>query len=643
MQIFVLSILFVALVFVTAFAQEPDPNFSDKMALQESKSFIQKSAFKESLNYSQSDLVYQRMEWEINPNIKYIKGKVTSYFKSKINNLNEMEFDLHSLMTVDSVMQNSQKINFSRIDNKINLQLKNTIQEQQLDSVSIYYQGEPSSTTGFSAFTKGMHDGVPIIWTLSEPYGALEWWPCKQSLIDKIDSIDIIVTSPELYRTASNGILVSETVENGSRKMHWKHRYPITTYLVAIAVTNYVNYSDFLDLDDGRKIEILNYVYPENLAEAQSKTPVTTEIMKLFNELIGEYPFAKEKYGHAQFGWGGGMEHQTMSFMNNFEFGLVSHELAHQWFGDYITLGSWQHIWLNEGFATYLTGLSYEHLLDGIWWPLWKKLNVERIISEPDGSVLVTDTTNISTLFSGRLSYSKGAYLLHMLRWILGDDPFFNGIRNYFEDPEIANGFAQNDQLVKHLESAGDTSLTEFFDDWYYGEGFPIYSAQFSQNGSGTMVINLSQSTSHQSIDFFEMPVPVRAYNSGKTDSIDFRLNNKANNQEFRVEPGFDVSEIKIDPDYWLVSKTSEIVKVPWIGASDEFIIYPNPFSEKISVFIPSGQQLVSTKLFSSEGKLMAEFPGDKTTFDWSEIPKGVYIIQLKTSTKLFEQKIIKQ
>ena len=562
MQIFVLSILFVALVFVTAFAQEPDPNFSDKMALQESKSFIQKSAFKESLNYSQSDLVYQRMEWEINPNIKYIKGKVTSYFKSKINNLNEMEFDLHSLMTVDSVMQNSQKINFSRIDNKINLQLKNTIQEQQLDSVSIYYQGEPSSTTGFSAFTKGMHDGVPIIWTLSEPYGALEWWPCKQSLIDKIDSIDIIVTSPELYRTASNGILVSETVENGSRKMHWKHRYPITTYLVAIAVTNYVNYSDFLDLDDGRKIEILNYVYPENLAEAQSKTPVTTEIMKLFNELIGEYPFAKEKYGHAQFGWGGGMEHQTMSFMNNFEFGLVSHELAHQWFGDYITLGSWQHIWLNEGFATYLTGLSYEHLLDGIWWPLWKKLNVERIISEPDGSVFVTDTTNISTLFSGRLSYSKGAYLLHMLRWILGDDPFFNGIRNYFEDPEIANGFAQNDQLVKHLESAGDTSLTEFFDDWYYGEGFPIYSAQFSQNGSGTMVINLSQSTSHQSIDFFEMPVPVRAYNSGKTDSIDFRLNNKANNQEFRVEPGFDVSEIKIDPDYWLVSKTSEIVKV---------------------------------------------------------------------------------
>ena len=429
---FALSLIIVAMVIISTVAQQPDPNFSDKMAMQESKNFIQKSTFKESLNFALYDLVYQRMEWEINPNVKYIKGKVTSYFVSKINNLNEIEFDLHTLMTVDSVFQNSQKINFSRIDNKIKFQLNNSIHEQQLDSVSIYYQGEPGDP-GFGAFSKEEHEGVPIIWTLSEPYGALEWWPCKQSLADKIDSIDIIVNSPEPYRTASNGILVFETVENGHRKMHWKHRYPIATYLVAIAVTNYVDYSDFLDLGDGRKIEILNYVYPEYLSIAQAKTPVTAEIIELFNNIIGEYPFASEKYGHAQFGWGGGMEHQTMSFMGSFNFELVAHELAHQWFGDYITTGSWQDIWLNEGFATYLTGLSYENLLDGVWWPRWKSLNVERIVSDPGGSVFVNDTSNISMIFSGRLSYSKGAYLLHMLRWVLGDDLFFKGLKNYFE------------------------------------------------------------------------------------------------------------------------------------------------------------------------------------------------------------------
>jgi len=207
---------------------------------------------------------------------------------------------------------------------------------------------------------------------------------------------------------------------------------------VAIAVTNYAEYSDWLELEDGRKIEILNFVYPENLEKAKTETPVTAEMIALYNRLIGEYPFADEKYGHAQFGWGGGMEHQTMSFMYNFGFELVAHELAHQWFGDYITCGSWQDIWLNEGFATYLSGLVYENLLDGYWWPQFKKLNVERIVSQPGGSVYVKDTTNIETIFSGRLSYSKGAWILHMLRWTLGDEAFFEGMKSYFIIPSAS-------------------------------------------------------------------------------------------------------------------------------------------------------------------------------------------------------------
>ncbi|NOR74881.1 MAG: T9SS type A sorting domain-containing protein [Draconibacterium sp.] len=627
---------------LSVFAQKPDPDFFDKIAFQEKANLIIKSTFVESQNYALTDVVYQRMEWEINPNVLYIKGVVTTYFKSKTQNLSEIDFDLNSLMTVDSVVQNQKKITFTQAQNKIQISLPESLNEGQLDSVSIFYQGIPANS-GFDTFSKTVHSGVPNIWTLSEPYGAMEWWPCKQSLVDKIDSIDIIVSSPQPYRTASIGVLVSETVDNEIRRMHWKHRFPIATYLIAISVTNYVDYSDYLELDNGSQIEILNYVYPENLADAQSKTPVTAEIMKLFNELIGEYPFAKEKYGHAQFGWGGGMEHQTMSFMYNFSFDLIAHELAHQWFGDYITLGSWQDIWLNEGFATYLTGLSYEHLLDGVWWPRWRRLNVERIVSEPDGSVFVKDTTNINTLFSGRLSYSKGAHILHMLRWILGDNDFYLGIQNYFKDPEIANGFARTYQFVEHLENVADTSLTEFFNDWLYGEGFPNYSAHFMPTETNSLKITLSQVTTHPSVDFFEMPVPVRVYNLTKTDSADFRLIHTTNNQEFIVEPGFKVAELKIDPEYWLVSKTAEIVNAPWIESSNEILIYPNPFSEKISVFMPSGQQLVSTKLFSSDGTLLTEIIGDKTTFNWPNIAKGMYIIQIKTSQEIFEMKIVKQ
>ena len=642
-KLFGLSILILfAILTLPVFAQQPDFDFFDKIAFQEKSNYTKKSAFTESQNYGLTDFVYQRMEWEINPDTLFIRGVVITWFKSKTENLSEVEFDLFSSMTVDSVIQNNKKLTFNQSENKVNITLPESLNEGQLDSVSVYYQGNPGSS-GFGAFSKTMHDNIPNIWTLSEPYGAMEWWPCKQSLIDKIDSIDIIVTSPEEFRTASIGVLVSETVSNEQRTMHWKHRFPIATYLVAISVTNYVSYSNFLELDDGRQIEILNYVYPENFEEIQNKTPVTAEIIELYNDLIGEYPFSSEKYGHAQFGWGGGMEHQTMSFMGGFGFDLISHELAHQWFGDYITLGSWQDIWLNEGFASYLTGLSYEHLLDGFWWPKWKRLNVERIVSEPGGSVFVKDTTDIGAIFSSRLSYSKGAYILHMLRWVLGDDDFYTGIQNYFNDPEIANGFARTNQVIKHFEIAGDTTLMQFFNDWFYGEGFPIYSANFLPTETNALKIILSQTSSHQSVDFFEMPVPVRVYNSNKTDSADFRLVNTINNQEFIVDPGFRVTELKIDPDYWLVSKTAEIVSAPSIPVSNEILVYPNPFSDEVSLFIPPGQQLISTKLYSYDGKLVAEFIGNKTNFNWAGFPSGIYIIQVKTSKELFEQKVVKK
>ncbi|MDB4581948.1 M1 family aminopeptidase [Draconibacterium sp.] len=636
------GLIFLFTVFsITILAQKPNLTFSDKIASQKSALFLKKSNFIESQNHSITDFIYQRTEWEIDPNVVFIKGIITTYFKSKSENLSEIEFDFHSSMIADSVIQKGQKLEFTKSENKLIISLPDDLTAGELDSVSIYYQGTPSES-GFGTFSKTIHNNIPNIWTLSEPFGAMEWWPCKQSLVDKIDSIDIIVNTPEAYRTASNGVLVSEMVKNGKRKMHWKHRFPIATYLVAISVTNYVNYSDYLELDDGRQIEILNFVYPEDLESAKSSTPVTAEIMALFNEIIGEYPFANEKYGHAQFGWGGGMEHQTMSFMGSFGFGLISHELAHQWFGDYVTLGTWQDIWLNEGFATYMAGLSYEHLMDGVWWPNWKKVHVERIVSEPDGSVFVQDTTDIGELFSGRLSYYKGAYLLHMLRWVLGDDDFFSGIRNYYNDPEIANGFARTNQLISHLESVSDTSLTEFFNDWFYGEGFPVYNATYWTSESNDVTISLSQNPSDSSVGFFEMPVPVRLYNSSKTDSADFRLIHTENNQSYVVNPGFKVAEIKIDPDYWLVSITEEVVNVPLTAISDEVIIYPNPFSDIVNIYHPKNETINDLKLFKLNGKLVKNIKNNLTQLNLSDLASGEYIIKVTTPKRVCSKKIIK-
>ncbi len=615
-------------------------DYADKIVNQEKAVSLNKLHFSENSAYELYDLTYQRMRWDIDPRVRYIKGEVTSYFESKSDTLTKIQFDLYDGLIVDSIVYKNEVVNFFHSQNRITIPLLSTLHTGQTDSVRVYYQGEPGDS-GFGAFVKADHNGIPIIWTLSEPYGAMEWWPCKQSLSDKIDSVDIIVTSPQAYFTASNGVLVSESVKDSLRTMHWKHRFPIATYLVAIAVTNYARYSDFLKLESGDSIEILNYVYPENLDYAKANTPATVQIMNLYNKIIGEYPFASEKYGHAQFGWGGGMEHQTMSFMSDFSYGLIAHELAHQWFGDHITLASWQDIWLNEGFATYMTGLTFENLTNEETWFTWRRSNVDRIVSSPDGSVFVNDTTDISRIFSVRLSYSKGAYLLHMLRWILGDNAFFDGLKSYFNDPKLKNGFTRNPQFVAHMELAGDTSLTEFFNDWYYGEGYPVYSLSYIQEDADDLIIHLSQTPSDESVDFFEMPVPVRIYNVGKTDSVDFVLLNLQNGQEFEINPGFNVGEIKIDPEYWIISKTSEIVKSPVLEFSKEIDVYPNPFSGKVTIAISGNIIPARVNLFGMDGKLLRQLEAVESKFKIGNLTSGVYFLQIQAGDGIYTKKLI--
>ncbi len=570
------------------------------------------------------------------PGIRLCYVEKHSAFRKKI------VFDFNEQMTVDSIIYKKKNTFFAQRDNQLIIAL-NPLSFGDSDSVTVYYHGEPEKDQpGFSYFDISEHNGMPVLWTLSEPYGAQEWWPCKQSLSDKIDSIDIIVKTPEIYRTASNGILISENVSAGFRTMHWKHRYPIATYLVAIAVSNYEVYSDTFKFDDGRILKVENYVYPEYAQTSKEETLVTLDLIALYDSLIGEYPFSREKYGHAQFDWPGGMEHQTMSFMYNFSFDLISHELAHQWFGDCITLGSWHDIWLNEGFATYMTGLAYENLLDGFYWPIWKRANINKIVSNPGGSVYVKDTTNINAIFSSRLSYSKGAYLLHMLRWVLGDTHFFQAMRQYFNDPQIKNGFAAHEKFVEHLEAAGDTLLTEFFNDWYYGEGFPVYSLLFGPEDNGQTKLELSQTPSHSSVSFFEMPVPVRVYSAGKTDSMDFRLIHTHNNQQFFINTGFAVHEAVIDPDKWLVSKTLNITKVFSELEEQKIMVYPNPFYDKLTIATSGDLTIKEINIFNNTGETIKHYPDFPETINLAGLKAGVYTLHILTSKGKHIQKIIK-
>ncbi len=532
-----------------------------------------------SFNGENYDWRYAECRWEIDPWVRNINGDVLIRLDLLVET-DQITFDLNQALSVESVTVNGEsRPSEFHGEYTLVIDLGEVMPPQELE-VKIVYTGEPQQSSALS-FTQSFHGVDPEIYTLSEPYGARDWWPCKQTLNDKLDSVFIEITVPEGNKAGSNGKLIYETPNgDGTVSFGWKHSYPIPAYLVSIAVTNYQEFSQFVEID-GEELEILNYVYPERFDDWVGLSNATVELMILFSELFGPYPYIKEKYGHAQTSIPGGMEHATMSTMSSLNFGLNAHELAHQWFGDKITCGSWEDIWLNEGFATYLTALSYEHIGEEGEWDNWKNTTIASIVSMPDGSVVVDDTTSRDRIFDGRLSYRKGAMVLHMLRWVGGDENFYDGVRSYLNDPELAYGYAQTSDFEAHMSQSFGMDLTEFFSDWVYGEGHPIYNLNWWIN-DGRVFLKLLQETSHQSVSFYRMPFEVKLIGDQRDTIVKF--DHQYSGEVFQVDPGFDIQAVAFDPNQWILAESN--VSFDSSADLDELLLFPNPVIDVLRVSI---------------------------------------------------------
>lgn len=612
----------------------------EELAASEARKAAQKIDFKSAAATANYDLVYHRLDWEVDPREPTIQGTVTSHFKA-LSDMHEIAFDLAGNMNVTSVRQRETNLDFSHEkDDRLYIKLNETLESGRLDSLSITYQGNPVSS-GFGSFEVSTHGSsrTPVLWTLSEPYGAKGWWPCKQDLIDKVDSVDIFITHPAAYKAASNGTLMAEKESGDTRTTHWKHRYPIPAYLIAIAVTNYrVNIQSVSQAP----FEIVNYVYPETYEQTVRSLAVTPSVMNFFREKFGEYPYSKEKYGHAQFGWGGGMEHSTMSFMGSWSRSLIAHELAHQWFGNKITCASWQDIWLNEGFATYLDGLVTEKFDGDESFADWRKYLNREITSIPSGSVFVSDTTSVSRIFNSRLSYRKGAMVLHMLRYNLGDEDFFNGLRSYLQDPELAYNYAATPDLIRHLEQASGEDLEEFFKDWIYGQGYPTYEVIWSQSEEGMLDFQVNQTQSHSSVSFFEMPLPVAVYGSGG-EVEKLRMEISENGQNFSVNPGFKVSSVEIDPDNHLISGLNEVT----LGLDEQTLdksiaVYPNPVKDLLTIRNEGMSELRRITIYDIQGKKVLQQLDPGNQVQTRDLKFGLHLIVIDTDRGTLHKTILK-
>ena len=618
----------------------------DEIAAGEGNNFARTLNANRSLASSNFQVTYYRCNWDIDPAVRYIKGSVASHFITN-STANSISYDLASALTVDSVYFRGSKISFTRPADLLQINFPVAVSAGQKDSVTIFYQGAPPSTS-FGSFVRDVHGSTPVIWTLSEPYGSRDWWPCRNGLDDKADSMDIIISCPNSYRASSNGSLVSE-IDNGViRTAFYKHRYPIASYLVAFAVTNYKVLNHSVQLGNVN-LPVITYCYPEDENAFQSNTPKVLQQLSLFHQYFSPYPFIAERYGHTQFSWGGGMEHQTNSFIVSPNENLMAHELAHQWFGDKITCGSWQDIWLNEGFATYLSYFYFEKGDPAGHLNRLKNLS-NAITNSPGGSVWVDDTTNVGRIFSSRLSYNKGAYLVHMLRWVLGDTSFFRGVRQYMNDPKLAYGFAKTEDLKRNLEQVSGKDLTGFFNDWFKGQGHPTYTVKWTQNRNNWARITVSQTTSHSSVSFFEMPLALIFKNG--TQEKKLVVNNTFNNEIFWEQIGFKADTVLIDPEYWILTRNNSSVREPdLLGDENEIKIYPVPTAGP-TVTLSIKNPVVKTmnlRLFNAAGQLVSQqqidTPGADLEFpiNISSLAAGVYLLRIDADNLKTTRHIIKR
>jgi aminopeptidase N len=630
--------------FLTTFSvAQIAPNISHLEELAKAKQKV----YEKTLNKSKSiqgnniDITYALIKWNVYPDTFYISGSIKYVYYTLEDTTTSFTLDMSSFLQVDTLIYHNKAGVFTHSNDVLTIFTDTLTGIGVKDSIFLLYQGMPTATgTGFGAFVRDQHDTTDVIWTLSEPYGSNVWWPCKDNLTDKIDSIDICVQAPSGTIAVSNGTYVKEVATCSFAEHYFSHRYPIVPYLVSVAVTNYARYDQNIPIN-GDTLLVQNYFYPEDLSANKAAVDDLVPVYTLYDSLFGPYPFMDEKYGHAQFGWGGGMEHQTISFIANFSFEVLSHELAHQWFGDMVTTNSWQHIWLNEAFATYATALCYENLFGGVWWPVWKELRVNHITSQPDGSVFVSDTTDVNRIFDGRLSYNKAAYVLHMIRWVIGDNAFFTSLRDYLTDPQTTYGFGTTEILKSYFESNGSTNLDDFFDDWFYGEGFPSYVLQWNRNAGTSVDFTLDQTSSHASVGFFEMPVPILFKNATQDTILVF--NHTYSGESFTANPGFMADSLIFDPDLWILSNNNVV-----LGVNEKietaFTLFPNPANNILHISFDSPSLSANKYLiYDAKGSLIQHHKSNTNNkqiqIDVSSLAKGVYSIVLLNGSEFFGTK----
>jgi len=608
------------------------------------------------------DVKFVHLNLNCERNTKYLSGNVKTVATVTLAAMDTFMCLLHQNFIIDSIYVNGAKRTFVRKDSMVKTKTAATITTGQSFTATVYYKG--TAPTGGSAIGSGYSTGTSgswgnqATWSLSESFVAYHWWPCKQQLTDKIDSSWVYITTDSTNMVGSNGMLQNVIVVGNKKRYEWKSRKPIDYYLISIAVAKYKEYRlyakpQYLAPDS---ILIQNYIYDGAINNASwisgqkvelNKMPQT---MNLFCNLLGMYPFHKEKYGHCMAPFGGGMEHQTMTSIGFFDFYIDAHELGHQWWGDNVTCKSWGDIWINEGFASYTEHLAAQYLDPANLIPNLNSAH-NNVMSQPGGSIYFTnsDTMNTGRIFSGRLTYDKGGAIIRTLQFEINNDsvwfPLLRGFQNTYK-----NSTASAIDFKNYAQTFSGKNFTQFFNQWYYGQGYPTFAVTWNSMPGKAFLKSVQSTSTPTSVPLFITTLEYKLARTGYADTI-IRVMHSNATENYTVNLLGTVTSVTVDPNQWVINKVTGPTKDLSLGVDENYVwandisITPNPSNGIFEIRTDKNLEGV-IEMFDVTGKLVhTQTAQSKTKIDISTKETGVYLLVIKDSngTAIKSSKIIKE
>jgi aminopeptidase N len=465
------------------------------------------------------DVRHYTLRLEVAPAAKSIDGSLTMV-AAALQGVDKLALDLDPALTVRSVQVDGAVAKFVHEQGRVWITPGTAIDKGRDFRVEVGYGGVPREARNppwDGGFTwKQTRDGRPWIATSCQGEGGDLWWPCKDHPSDKPDGFDLHVTVPKGLVVASNGTRQGDPVEAADKvTWHWRVASPISNYNIALNIAPYVELTDTFECIDGTKMPVQFFVLPESAERAKARMPQFLDHVRVFEEILGPYPFRAEKYGVAETPHLG-MEHQTIIAYGNgwkdeqYDW-LHNHELSHEWWGNLVTCRDWKDMWIHEGFGTYMQPLYRERRFGREAY----RAEMQKAQTRNLAPVAPRQSRNSFEIYFGGGGsndiYFKGSWVLHTLRWQLGDEKFFQALREFCYPTEAQRKatdgsqcrFVDTDEFVALCSRIAGEDLGWFFEVYVRQPRLP--RLQTERVGS---LLKLRWETP-QDLPF-ALPVPVR-------------------------------------------------------------------------------------------------------------------------------------